>query len=343
MQLTLHHFELGLKHPFTIARGTTTLQPVVVVALEQDGVCGYGETPECAYYGATVPNIVNAIESVRRQIENTKLDDPASLWEALHPHLTQTRYALCAIDIAAHDLWGKLHGQPVWKLWGLNLERLPPTDVTIGIDAIDVMVKKLHEFPNWPVYKIKLGTPHDLEIVTNLRKHTQAAFRVDANCAWGVDETIRNAATLKPLGVEFIEQPLQPENWDGMQRVFRESALPIMADESCQIEPDVERCAECFHSVNVKLIKCGGLTPARRMIARAKSLGLKTMVGCMTESTVSTSAIAQLLPMLDYVDMDGTLLLSDDIATGVRIETGRVLYPQENGCGVRLTRATQSM
>ena len=204
-----------------------------------------------------------------------------------------TRGSPCgAIDMAAHDLWGKLRGAPVWKLWGLGVEKLPVTDVTIGIDTIEVMVQKLHEFPNWPIYKIKLGTLHDLEIVQTLRQHTAATFRVDANCAWGVDEAIANAAALKPLGVEFIEQPLPPKDWERMRRVYRESALPIIADESCCVEADVDRCAACFHGINIKLIKCGGLTPARRMIARARQHGLRTMVGCMTESTVSISAIA---------------------------------------------------
>lgn len=338
MKLTLHRFDLPLKHPFTIARGTTTLQRVVVVELEQNGVCGYGETPETLYYDASIENITAAVESVRGILENTTLTDPAALWETLHPQLADKRYALCALDMAAHDLWGKLRSQPVWKLWGLNLDRLPPTDVTIGIDAIDVMVAKLHEFPAWPVYKIKLGTPHDVEIVQALRQHTPALFRVDANCAWDAETTLRNAAALQPLGVEFIEQPLPPDDWDGMQRVFATCPLPIIADESCRTETDVDRCAACFHGINVKLIKCGGLTPARRMIARAKELGRRTMVGCMTESSVSTSAIAQLLPLLDYVDMDGTLLLADDIAHGVRIEKGRVQYPAENGCGVHLTK-----
>lgn len=338
MKLTLHRFDLRLKHPFTIARGTTTLQPVVVVELEQDGVCGYGEVPETPFYRATVPNIVAAIERVRRQIEDALLGEPNALWDTLLPNLADERFALCAIDIAAHDLWGKLHGQPVWKLWGLKIDNLPVTDVTIGIDTIDMMVQKLGEFPDWPVYKIKLGTPNDIEIVEALRRHTSSPFRVDANCAWTVEQTLRNAVALKSLGVEFIEQPLPRDAWEGMERICGQSALPVIADESCELEADVDRCAGRFFGVNVKLIKCGGLTPARRMIARAKELGLRTMVGCMTESTVSTSAIAQLLPMLDYVDMDGTLLLADDVATGVRIEQGRVIYPNENGCGVRLTR-----
>jgi len=224
----------------------------------------------------------------------------------------------------------------VWKLWGLSLENLPVTDYTIGIDSIEVMVGKMREFPGWPVYKIKLGTPEDIEIVRALRRHTDAVFRVDANGAWGVAEAIRNSAALKELGVEFIEQPLPPEDWEGMKEVFAKSALPLIADESCQQEPDVDRCRHLFHGVNVKLVKCGGLTPARRMIARAKELGLKTMVGCMTETSVGISAIAQLLPMLDYADMDGALLLAEDVATGVTIDRGRVHFPHENGCGVRL-------
>ncbi len=339
MKLTLHRFELPLKHPFTIARGTTSVQRLVVVALEQDGQVGYGETPETAYYQASTQSITEAIERVRGQIEASVLGEPAVLWDDLYPKLVDARFALCAIDMAAHDLWGKLRGAAVWKLWGLGLENLPLTDITIGIDTVEVMVEKLHEFPNWPIYKIKLGTSRDLEIVRTLRRHTRAVFRVDANCAWGVDEAIAKAAALKPLGVEFLEQPLPPDDWEGMRRLYRESALPIIADESCRIEADVDHCAKCFHGVNIKLIKCGGLTPARRMIARARQLGLRTMVGCMTESTVSISAIAQLLPLLDYVDMDGALLLAGDLASGVRIEQGRVIYPHENGCGVRLLRA----
>jgi len=198
------------------------------------------------------------------------------------------------------------------------------------------MLRKMAEFPDWPVYKIKLGTDDDLNIVSRLREHTDAVFRVDANCAWSVEQTIANSAALKELGVEFIEQPLPREQWREMEQVVRESALPIIADESCQMESDVGRCAGCFHGVNVKLVKCGGLTPAKRMLESARSQGLKTMVGCMTESTVGISAIGQLLPLLDYVDMDGALLLADDIATGVRIEQGRVILPDENGCGVRM-------
>ena len=159
---------------------------------------------------------------------------------------------------------------------------------------------------------------------------------MDANCGWTVPQTITTAAQLKALGVQFIEQPLPAEDWAGSQQLMQEADLPIIADESCIVEADVDRCHGHFHGVNIKLVKCGGMTPARRMITRAKQLGMKAMVGCMTESTVGISAIAQLAPLLDYVDMDGAALLASDIATGVRVQRGRCVFPQENGNGVQL-------
>jgi len=336
MKLTFHRFELPIRHVFTISRGSARSYSPLVVELEQDGMRGYGEAGESDYYGATLDSMTGSLEGVRREIEACRLEDPAALWRQLDGRLSADRFAQCALDMAAWDLWGKLRGQPLWALWGLSLDRCPPTDYTIGIDSIDVMIAKMREFPEWPVYKIKLGTPEDLRIVRALREHTQAVFRVDANCAWGVEETIRNAAALRELNVEFIEQPLPPGDPEALARAYRGSALPLVADESCQVEGDVDRCAGCFHGVNVKLVKCGGLTPARRMLARARQRGLATMGGCMTETTVGISAAAQLLPLLDYADLDGALLLAQDVASGVSIQRGVIRFPQENGCGVCL-------
>ena len=193
----------------------------------------------------------------------------------------------------------------------------------------------MQELP-WPIYKIKLGTKEDIAIVKELRKHTDAIFRIDANCGWDVEETINNAIELKKLGVEFLEQPMKADDWEAHKEVFKHSVLPVIADESCIIEEDVLKCFNHFHGVNVKLVKCGGLTPGKRMIEEAKKLGLKTMVGCMTESTVGISAIAHLLPQLDYVDMDGALLLAQDIATGVTLKNGVIHYSDLNGTGVTL-------
>ena len=336
LQLTLREFELPLKHTFTISGSSKDVARTLIVELAQDGLHGYGEGPESTYYGASLAAQRSVLEQARPQIEAAQWDDPTEFWQQLRPAFEGQPFGQCALDEAAHDLWGKRRGQPVWKLWGLDCKAGPPTDYTIGIDTIEVMVAKMRELAGWPVYKIKLGTPQDLEIVRALRSHTDAVFRVDANAGWTVEETLRKAPVLKELGVEFIEQPLPPEDWAGMKEVFPRCALPMVADESCRAEADVDRCGECFHGINIKLVKCGGLTPARRMIARARQLGLKVMIGCMTESTVGISAIAQLRPMLDYADMDGAVLLAKDVATGVAIKKGRVTYPKVNGCGVRL-------
>jgi L-Ala-D/L-Glu epimerase len=336
MQLILRDITLPLRHVFRIAHGETIVQENLLVELREGGVSGYGEGAPLPYYGVTAATIRQALESARGRIESETLDYPAALWQRLFPVLGGQRFALCALDQAAHDLWGKKLGQPVYRLWGLELKNLPMSDYSIGIDTIDTMVMKMKEFDGWPIYKIKLGTPDDLAIVRELRRHTAAVFRVDANCAWTAEQAVANSRELKPLGVEFIEQPLAAGDWEGMRRVFAESALPVIADESCLIEEDVDRCRGFFHGINIKLTKCGGMTPARRMIAKGRALGMKVMIGCMTESTVGISAIAQFLPLLDYVDMDGALLIAKDVASGVRLDKGRAVFPPENGNGVRL-------
>ncbi|PTX18358.1 L-alanine-DL-glutamate epimerase-like enolase superfamily enzyme [Pontibacter mucosus] len=335
MKLTIRSFDLPLKYTFTISYDSRDVQPTLIVELEHNGQKGYGEATSNPYYGFTIENMTAALENIRGLIEETELDSPEAFWAKVQPHLQDNPFALCALDLAANDLYGKLQGQPLYKIWGLSTEHIPLTNYTIGIDTIENMVKKLKEMP-WPLYKIKLGTKEDVAIIQELRKHTDATFRVDANCAWGVEETIENSKQLKPLGVEFIEQPMRADDLEGMKKVYAQSVLPLIADESCITESDVAKCVGHFHGVNVKLMKCGGLTPARRMLKEARELGLKTMVGCMTESSVGISAIAHLLPMLDYVDMDGALLLSKDIARGVTITDGKVTYSNVNGTGAEL-------
>lgn len=337
MQLILREIDLPLRHAFTISQGTTTVQKNLLVELRDGGFTGYGEGASShAYKAFTAPVMRADLEAARARIEAERLDDPAALWDRLLPVLDHNRFAMCALDEAAHDLWGKQRGQPVWKLWGLTQRGGPLSNYTIGIADVPTMVMKMREFDGWPIYKIKLGTANDLDIVRELRKHTTATFRVDANCAWSVEQTLAFAPELKALGVEFIEQPLPAGEWAGMKRLFAESALPIMADESCLVPEDVDRCAGFFHGINVKLTKAGGLTPGRRMLHRARELGLRTMVGCMCESSVGISAIAQLLPLLDYVDMDGSVLIAKDIASGVQVVKGRAIFPTENGNGVQL-------
>jgi len=336
VKLTTHTFDLPLRHTFTISRESTDVQPTLIVELNDGQHSGYGEATTNAYYGMTLDKMQQALESVRPVVESQSAMIPEELWAKVNGDLSDCPFALCALDQAAYDLWGKQQGKPVYQLWGLDNSQLASSNFTIGIDSVDVMVDKLCEVPDWPIYKIKLGTAHDLDIVRELRKHTTALFRVDANCGWTVKETLRNAEVLADLNVEFIEQPLPAGDWDGQRELMANSALPIMADESCIVEADVTACHGHFHGINIKLVKCGGLTPARRMIQRARELELKVMVGCMTESTVGISAIGQLLPQLDYVDMDGAALLAQDIATGVSVEKGICRYPAVNGNGVKL-------
>lgn len=338
MDLTLYPFELKFRHTFTISRKSKNVQPLLVAELQQDGLSGIGETADNAYYNMTVPMLMQAINAHRAFIESYTLDTPEAFWEAMFPRLKDNMFALCALDLAAHDLYAKRLGKKLYEVWGLDPSQNPMTDYTIGIDTVENMVKKLQEFP-WPIYKIKLGTKDDIAIITELRKHTKAIFRVDANCAWGVDETLRNATAFRSLGVEFIEQPMPAADWEGMQRVYTQSDLPLFADESCIVESDVARCHGYFHGVNIKLTKCGGITPARRMIFEAKQLGMQVMTGSMNESTVGTSAVAHLLPYLDYTDMDGPLLLAEDIADGVKIHDGVIEYADRPGTGALLRRA----
>ena len=335
MHVHLKKFILPLKHTFSISRESHDFQDTMIASLTLNGQTGFGEATSNPYYKITIESMMGEIGAISQEIEKFEFTTP----EIFHAFLVNkglSNFAICALDLAAHDLYGKLLDKPLYEIWGTSIENYPITNYTIGIASVDVMLAKMQEMP-WPIYKIKLGTADDVAIVRELRNHTDAIFRIDANCAWTAQETIFNAPLLKELGVEFLEQPLKANDWSGMEEVMHHSVLPVMADESCIVESDVEKCALHFSGINIKLTKCGGLTPALRMIKKGKDLGLKVMVGCMTESTVGISAIAQLLPQLDYVDMDGALLLKSDIATGVRIEpNGKVIFPKLAGTGVQL-------
>ncbi len=335
MELYLYAHELKLSRTFRTSHGARDIQPTLIVGLRDGEHIGLGEATATSYYGLSIGQMVVNLERIRSFIEDTVLDTPETYWEALRPHLLDCPFELCALDMAAHDLYGRKKGLPLYRLWGLETKNNPMTNYTIGIGSIDEMAEKIREKP-WPLYKIKLGTDQDLEILGELRKRTDAVFRVDANTGWTAEQTLEYAPELIRLGVEFIEQPLKPGDREGQRKVFEQCPLPVLADESCQREADVAQCQGYFHGINIKLTKCGGLTPARRMIAQARAFGMKVMVGCMTESTVGVSAIAQLLPLLDYVDMDGPLLLKEDIASGVVMKDGVVYYPDRPGTGAEL-------
>lgn len=335
MQIQLRTYTLPLKHTFSISRESHDSQDTMIASLSLKGETGFGEATSNPYYNISTEGMMSEILALKDEIENFEFTKP-ELFHAFMVNKGLSNFAICALDLAAHDLYGKLLGKPLHEIWCTRTDTYPITNYTIGIAPMDVMLAKMQEMP-WPIYKIKLGTSDDVAIVRELRNHTDATFRIDANGAWTAKETILNAPLLKELGVEFLEQPLKADDWEGMEQVMHHSVLPVIADESCIVESDVEKCALHFSGINIKLTKCGGLTPALRMIRKAKNMGLKVMVGCMTESTVGISAIAQLLPQLDYVDMDGALLLKKDIATGVKIDpNGKVIFPELPGSGIRL-------
>jgi L-alanine-DL-glutamate epimerase-like enolase superfamily enzyme len=335
IDLSVESFRLPLRHPFTISRGTVDVQETVIVQVHEDGLFGYGEATTNDFYHATTESLSRAAGSVADILAAGSAEDCGRLLESVAARLAGHPFAVCALDMAIHDLWARRSGLALHAAWGLDPQAGPLSNYTIGIDTPDRMVRKLAEVPDWPIYKIKLGTADDLAIVRELRRHTEKPFRVDANCGWTARQAIDISGPLADLGVEFIEQPLPPDD-PAMRDVRRHSALPVFADESCAAEHDVERCADSFHGINIKLCKCGGLAPARRMIARARALGLRVMGGCMTESTVGISALAHIVPELDHVDMDGAALLAADIASGVVVAGGRRRYPDRPGTGVEL-------
>lgn len=333
MKVSYKVYNLPFTHPFTISKGTKTHQPTFVVELEYFGVKGYGEAPAIAYYNIPVEKMVDDLEAKKQFVEKFSFSDPERYWHYLHHLFPQNSFLVCALDMAGWDLFGKMRKQQLHELWKLDTTKAPATDFTIGIDSVETMVKKMKEKP-WPIYKIKVGTDNDIALVEALRKHTDAVFRVDANAGWTLEQALHKIPLLKELGVEFVEQPLAKDNWEGMKVLYEKSPLPLFADEACVFESDVQKCYEHFHGINIKLTKCSGITPARRMISKARALNMQVMVGCMNESSIGTAAIAQLAPLLDHVDMDGPLLLAEDIAKGVGFDYGKILYSAGTGLGI---------
>ena len=336
MKVSYYPYNLRFRHPFTISKGTKTHQPTLIVELEHLGLKGYGEAPAISYYGITVEKMIADLVAKKTFIEKFAFTEPERYWHYLHHLLPQNPFLVCALDIAAWDLFGKMQRKELHKIWGAEIPGNVLTDYTIGIDSIEIMVSKMKEKP-WPIYKIKVGTADDIGIVQALRRETDARLRVDANAGWDADTAARLIPRLAELGVELVEQPLAKDDRDGMKRLYSISPLPLYADESCVGENDVEPCAGHFHGINIKLTKCSGITPARRMIRKARDLGLKIMIGCMNESTIGTAAIAHLLPFIDEVDMDGPLLLAEDVATGIDYDFGKVTCSGEPGLGVTYT------
>jgi len=335
MKIRYAAVDLPFKHPFTISKGTKTHQPTFIVELEWNGVTGVGEAPAISYYNNPVTKMIEDLERKRVMVERFALTDPERFWHFLHHLFPDNSFLVCALDMAGWDLLGKLRGLPLYRLWGLEMANAPLTDYTIGLDTPARMAEKVMDLP-WPVYKIKAGGTGDLDRLRAIRNVTQAPIRVDANAGWTLDEALANISAYREAGVEFIEQPLAKDNLDGMAQLRSMSSLPLLADESCVTEDDVKICSGLFHGINIKLTKCGGITPARRMLKHARSLGLSTMLGCMNESTIGTAALVHLSPLANYLDADGPLLLSEDTANGLTYDFGMIHLSDKPGLGIDL-------
>lgn len=334
-QLKHHIFRLELKNTFTISHGSYEYRDSMIVLLEKEGISGLGEATVIPYLGVSVDKLQNSIQKIVSLIKNMQWSQPSELWEQLSPHLENDSFLLSAIDCAAWDWYGKKHNKSVWNLLGAVPENAPLSSYTIGKDSPEIMALKMDNTP-WPVYKIKIASGADMDLIRKLRQTNDSIFRIDANCSWKVDEVYSLYAGLKELNIDLLEQPLPIGQDMHLKKELHDPSIPVFADESCSALADIEKLAPYYDGINIKLMKCGGITPALEMIKEAKAQGIQIMGGCMTESSVGISAMAQLAPFFDYLDLDGALLLSNDPAEGVKVKMGKVILSDAPGLGCRL-------
>ncbi|MCH5246434.1 MAG: dipeptide epimerase [Muribaculaceae bacterium] len=329
LNLSFKPYELTLRHAFNLAKYSRTTTPDVQVQIEYDGIVGYGEASMPPYLGESVESVCKYLNS----LDLSQFNDPFC-FEEIHEYMDSVapndRAAKASVDIALHDLTGKIMGQPWYKIWGLNPDKAPDTSFTIGIDKADVVRKKVDEAEPYKVLKVKMGLDNDKELVEIIREKTDRPICVDANQGWNDREkALEMCYWLKERGCLFVEQPMPKENIDDTAWLRERSPLPIIADEFLQRLPDVRRALGVYDGINIKLMKCTGLHEAYKMATLARSLDMKIMLGCMTETSCGISAASQLSPMVDWADLDGNLLIANDCFDGVKIVNGQVYIPRE--------------
>jgi L-alanine-DL-glutamate epimerase-like enolase superfamily enzyme len=326
---------LRTTHPFVIARGGQSDHRTVWVRLtDGDGIEGWGEAAPSKFYGETAESVSAVLSFYGTALP----EDPFKVEAAEHRWETMLRgnaAARAALSAALHDLIGKRLDLPLYRLWGLDPCSAPKSTFTIGLDAPERIQAKVHEAASFPILKVKLGTDRDLEILRAIRDVTDKELRVDANCGWTVKRAISMLPILSEFGVTVLEQPLPPQDLDGLAAITAQSEIPIIADESCKTVTDIPPLVGKVDGINIKLAKCGGLREALRMIAVARAHGLMVMVGCMIETSLGITAAAHLTPLVDIVDLDGAALLAHDPFVGAGIDGGQVALPSGPGLGVR--------
>lgn len=326
------------EYPFRISRSEKREVELVRVRLEADGIEGWGEADPSAYYGETAGTVEAALAAMRPMLERVELPWALERIEReLQARIGRNPAARASVSAALHDWVGKALGQPLWRLWGLEPADAPPSSFTIGIDEPSVVAEKVRRARGFPILKLKVGTERDEEILETVRAEApEAVLRVDANAAWTPREALDRMEALVHYGVEFVEQPLPPEDRKGLRFLHERSPLPIVVDESCLVATDVPGLVGLADGINIKLAKCGGPREALRMIHTARACGLRVMMGCMLETTLGIAPAAHLAPLLDYADLDGAALLADDPFRGPGLDPdGRIRLGEEPGLGVR--------
>ena len=337
MKLSWEPYELKLQHTFTVATYSRTTTPDVQLRIDYDGFVGYGEASMPPYLGQSVESVCKFLEKVNLEQfpDPFQIDDILTYVDGINEGDTAAK---AAVDIALHDLVGKLLGAPWYRIWGLNPAKAPLTTFTIGIDPPEVVREKTFECAGkFKILKVKVGLPGDKEMIETIRSVTDLPLAVDANQGWKDREhALDMIHWLKEKGIVMIEQPMPKEKLDDIAWLTERSPLPVFADESIQRLADVRRVAGAFTGINIKLMKCTGMREAWKMLTFARACGMKVMIGCMTETSCAVSAAAQISPAVDFADLDGNLLIANDRFRGVTVVNGALALPDRPGIGVEL-------
>ncbi len=334
LKLSFKPYTLELKHVFTVASNSRTTTPVVLTEIEYDGVIGYGEASMPPYLGESHETVLKFLSKVdlSRYDDIYDLDEILADVDAIEPG---NPAAKASVDIAMHDLIGKLLGQPWYNIWGFDKNKTPNTSFTIGIDTPDVVRQKTKEAAEFKVLKVKLGRENDKEMIETIRSVTDTPLTVDVNQGWkDKNQALEMINWLKEKNVLFVEQPMPKNMIDEMAWLTEHSPLPTIGDESIQRLGDVAKAHGVFSGINVKLMKCAGMREAHKMITLARALNMKVMIGCMTETSCAISAASHLSPKVDWADLDGALLISNDVYNGTKIIDGKVTLTDRPGIGV---------
>jgi len=335
MKLSFKAYDLQLKHTFTVAGFSRNTTPVVLTEIEYNGLVGYGEASMPPYLGESQESVINFLKKVDVSQFNDpfRVDDILDYVDSIDE---ENRAAKASVDIALHDLIGKIVNQPLYKLWGLNPENTPLTCFTIGIDKPDVVRLKTIEASHFKVLKVKLGRGNDKEMINTIRSVTDVPLYVDVNQGWEDKHMALDMIYwLNERGIELIEQPMPKTQIDDMAWLTENSPLPTIADEAFQRLSDVAAFKDVYSGINIKLMKSTGLREAHKMITVARALDMKVMIGCMTETSCAVSAAAQLSPLVDWADLDGALLTSNDVFEGMKVIDGKVTLNDLPGIGIK--------